>query len=1460
MSSRPADDAIAVLNWNGTPERVIQDAHWKLEDRDDSTNQLRVTCSLAEAEGIQDEQELIFKQRRFIVQQVRRTRSDDRAEVTADEAQVELSGRVLEEFAPNAWTLEEAVQELLSGTRWTMGRIMGVRYGRAQFEDLSVLEGLRFLARHQDARLSFDSLRRRVNIAPDMGETHEIVFTYKRELTDIVKQSRAPITTVIYPTGADDMGIESVNDGVPYVEDYGYYTAQGISLADARELYRKEDRWRDQRYEVPENLKRDAEKRLQEEAYPAITYELTAAATRSSYSDDFELSGLSLGDQVYVWDDEVDAKLRAEVSVVTTSSDASENNLTLAYVPESLSERNEGTFFGDSGRPADGPNARPVDRSGPQPRPSMPILESLEAIGSGKVRWNGQDHEGNYDTIPERFGRVRTIVAALVDGVVPSPNSEDAFTGSDIHTRGGGVSTIGFGAGGEFAVWFQMVGRDGITVSEFSEPLIVPVPDLVDAEQMRADLDEAQQRIDQAQDDIDAAMGRVDEVADEWDEVDFPQLKADLEAAEQAVSEAESRLDAAEQDVAASQADLADLRENRLPALDSALDGIESAVADYDRRITNAQSAADQAQATGQHLEGEVLPALDGRLADNEQALGEAEGRLSSARGDIDNLRDVRLPGLESDLASGLEDANEWRDVGAISASSMRVGNWSNLWDDPGTDDLHERGSASPFWNLGSNWSTITDQGGMPRLVRCIEGETSFTSITEYRPTGHVNGMRVQPGQQFQVSFYGWKSSGRRIRSRARYYTETGEFAGSGVGPENYVLDDGWSSHSLTFVVPDDDSIARMCITFNADAGTGGGHYSRFQMRERVGGDLVVDGSIQARHIMAEEIAGAVGEFLNLTADQIDTENLAAYLATIIELDAGQITSGKIDTSRLNAEQVAAEVANFLALDALEINVEQLAGEIANIIEVTAESIASGAISTRHLAIGDFENLLPQQAIEDLATNGDNTAPWTRIRGNTNRWYTITGQGRGMRAIRINDGTASHARTTMEYAPGEGLGIPISGGESFRLTFYGWAGGSGAAPSISLLVRDASGSFVGRVDTVTVQSGWNEYSLEFHNDVYSQQFMRVEFDVPSGEAMRGHWQDFKFRHMTNGELIVDGSIRARHVIAEEIAGAVAQFLELHADQITAGTIDTNLLNVSDLAARIANVIQLNASRITAGQLSAARIDIDSLFADSAFVNTLRSRVIEAIQLTTERIITGDIIATGTIDVSHINVTSALTAEIARFLTVEADQIAANAIDSMTIRSARIVGADVEGSTFTGGEFRTSSNWPSSGGATMRQDGTHGNFVAADDSGTVVARLGGGRNELAYLAITGDLRMGSRSAEGGLVPDRGRLRVQGRMPFDDGTARDMFVYGLSPAFHFSGSEGPVAMWDVVYPEPRPNSNSGPVMTPLPNDSRRHLSVNTVGVGPSGFTAIFMPLYADPLAAETFRCRYVSFWRG
>lgn len=110
--------------------------------------------------------------------------------------------------------------------------------------------------------------------------------------------------------------------------------------------------------------------------------------------------------------------------------------------------------------------------------------------------------------------------------------------------------------------------------------------------------------------------------------------------------------------------------------------------------------------------------------------------------------------------------------------------------------------------------------------------------------------------------------------------------------------------------------------------------------------------STPLRHeVIASIDAGSISVGTLDTA-RLNALNVAAAVATIIELNADRITSGTIDTVRLNAATIATAVANIIELNADRITSgEIVAGQIgAN--QVQAEHIAADAITAKHTITG----------------------------------------------------------------------------------------------------------------------------------------------------------------------------------------------------------------------------------------------------------------------------------------------------------------------------------------------------------------------------------------------------------------------------------------------------------------------------------------------------------------------------
>lgn len=206
------------------------------------------------------------------------------------------------------------------------------------------------------------------------------------------------------------------------------------------------------------------------------------------------------------------------------------------------------------------------------------------------------------------------------------------------------------------------------------------------------------------------------------------------------------------------------------------------------------------------------------------------------------------------------------------------------------------------------------------------------------------------------------------------------------------------------------------------------------RMKRRMDGELLVDGSIGARHIMADEVAGAVGKFL--------------------KLDVGQLTA--TGTSTLNdvvAQHIAARSGQFLSLDVGQLT----ATETANLNEVVAQRIASATgafqqVYTENIVSrgGTFDtavirDLVAQMISSELFVAGSRTGQRIEITGNGLRAYDAYGTetaslGGPRNAFWVGEKRAGTGR--------KGIGLSqIGASDSYGLVLTS-PGGTRSAPAV----------------------------------------------------------------------------------------------------------------------------------------------------------------------------------------------------------------------------------------------------------------------------------------------------------------------------------------------------------------------------------------------------------------------------
>lgn len=210
-------------------------------------------------------------------------------------------------------TTEWGLTQILDGTGWTIAQVnLSLTPYVMKATDATVLELIWQWARITGNEVTFDILNKTVTMIPQVGADRGLAFRYGRNLKTIKRKSKPPQATRIYPFGAENLNVTSLSGGNSYIEDYSYYTNQGMSLEDARDLYRKDLVLSDDSFVDANGLYSWAQGQLTFMAQPIVTYEMSVLdlSRLTGYNE----SEFSIGDTVRVTDEVLGIDVRARVS------------------------------------------------------------------------------------------------------------------------------------------------------------------------------------------------------------------------------------------------------------------------------------------------------------------------------------------------------------------------------------------------------------------------------------------------------------------------------------------------------------------------------------------------------------------------------------------------------------------------------------------------------------------------------------------------------------------------------------------------------------------------------------------------------------------------------------------------------------------------------------------------------------------------------------------------------------------------------------------------------------------------------------------------------------------------------------------------------------------------------------------------------------------------------------------
>src|SRR5690625_2802696 len=170
-------DVPYLLDLDATPIRALNNReHLEIEHVDNESSIMTLINDINET--LITEQQIIYRNNRYIISEIAQTKSSKNSTITAEIAYLELADKNVIINATDE-VLEVIAQKALNGSKWTVGTVEDTttkhNMNRADVSSLSVL---RLLARIADLKLVFDTINFKVHLLKDNENNIGVLFKY----------------------------------------------------------------------------------------------------------------------------------------------------------------------------------------------------------------------------------------------------------------------------------------------------------------------------------------------------------------------------------------------------------------------------------------------------------------------------------------------------------------------------------------------------------------------------------------------------------------------------------------------------------------------------------------------------------------------------------------------------------------------------------------------------------------------------------------------------------------------------------------------------------------------------------------------------------------------------------------------------------------------------------------------------------------------------------------------------------------------------------------------------------------------------------------------------------------------------------------------------------------------------------------------------------------------------------
>ncbi|QNU22341.1 hypothetical protein IC805_05215 [Geobacillus thermoleovorans] len=627
-----------------------------------------------------------------------------------------------------------------------------------------------------------------------------------------------------------------------------------------------------------------------------------------------------------------------------------------------------------------------------------------------------------------------------------------------------------------------------------------------------------------------------------------------------------------------------------------------------DGAITNAK-IANLAVGTAQIADGAITSAKIANAAIGAAAIANAAiGTAHIADGAITNAKIANLDA--SKITTGTLDANR---IGAstITADKLLISDFTNLCENP--DFEGDATGSAPKGYTSNSSCRVADISGFTNgngSNRALEIDAKNGSNNDIYASAIIP---VRPGQVFFVEAEGrylnTAGTGHLIIGFRRYDDKKNALSAwhAVVAWNEETKTTSFTKKSGTFTVPAGTGYLRIWISFSNNGETTNKAYiDNIRVHRMADGELIVDGAITASKIAANtitagsaiiadgaittaKIANAAVNSAKVATAAIGTAaiadaaitsakiaNLAVGTSAIADaaitsakiasaavgnaaIQNGAITNAKIATAAVGTAQIqdaaitnakiadlAVDDAKIASLHGTKIVAGTITSDKLTANSITSRELATGSVTAQKITIADFTNLCQ---INEISNNYYN---YTVVTINNLKYFKI-GQS---------------AYSKIKFAEATSLEFKVN--DEYYFSFYGYK--ESAINTVIAIIRyyysDGSWANAGSASVpIATTEGKVSVTVKITNSPDPLKTLNgIEFFLEKDNTSTGYYylRSLELRKKYSGELIVDGSIEAKHIKANSITADKLNVTDLSAITANLGTVTAGQLNSVDI--------------------------------------------------------------------------------------------------------------------------------------------------------------------------------------------------------------------------------------------------------------------------------------------------------